>query len=182
MSLDSKIRKAGCSLLGIISEGMNDAIKPILSQILPQLLGLTRDPDQHVREAATFAAGQIAEHCQPDILFYHTSVMPAMFAAMDDTAPTVQGTACYVIEFFCEYLERSALQPYLPALLQRLGGLLSSTDINTVDMSLAAIASTAVAAELDFLPYTSAICQVLDGLIFLTEPSKFQIRGTFSFS
>ena len=176
-SPDPKIRKAGGSVLGIISEGSSDALKPILGQVVPQLMPLVSDGDKHVREAATFASGQLAEHCQPDILYHHEQFMATMLAAMQDTAHTVQGTACYVIEFFCENLDKDVLKNYLPPLLDRLGALLSNSDKTTVDMALAAIAATAVAAELDFLPFAQNICAHLDSLIFLTEPTQFQIRG-----
>ena len=176
-SPDPKIRKAGGSVLGLISEGCNDALKPILSQIVPQLMPLVRDSDKNVREAATFASGQLAEHCQPDILYHHEIFMSTMLAAMEDPAHTVQGTACYVIEFFCENLDQEILKRYLQPLLERLGALLSLTDVTTLDMALAAIAATAVAAELDFLPFAHQICTHLDSLIFLTEPTQFQVRG-----
>jgi hypothetical protein len=177
VSQDPKVRKAGGAVIGIISEGCHDAIKPILAQILPPLLGLMRDPDLHVREASTFALGQIAEHCQPDVLFHHSSIIPSLVASLQDPNPTVQATSCYVAEFFSENLDRDVLKPYLTELLTRLGSLLSSPNKTTVDMALAAIASLAVAAEEDFLPYTPAICQVLDSLIFNTDEAYFQIRG-----
>ena len=44
-------------------------------------------------------------------------------------------------------------------------------------MALTAIAATAVAAEIDFLPYTETICAILGTLIFDTEPNMFAIRG-----
>lgn len=176
-SPDPKVRKAGGAVLGIIAEGCNDTIKPMLDQILPPLLSLMRDHDLHVREAATFAMGQIAEHCQPDVLFHHSSIIPALVASLQDPNHTVQSTSCYVTEFFCENLDKDVLKPYLTELLTRLGVIMSGSDKIAVDMSLAAIASLAVAAEEDFLPYTPAICQVLDGLIFNTDESFFRIRG-----
>ena len=77
-----------------------------------------------------------------------------MFEALDDPRPTVQGTSCYVLENFCDGIQPETLRPYLPALLQRLGVLLQSTNQTTQEMAMSALAATAVAAEIDFLPYT----------------------------
>ena len=119
----------------------------------------------------------MAEHCQPDVLFHHASIVPTMLEAMNDSHESVKGTACYVMEFFCENMQRDVLKPYLNPLLTRLGTLLGSANLTTVDMAIAAIAATAVAADVDFWPYTSSICEVLNQLIFITEPTRFQIRG-----
>ena len=91
-STDSKLKGAGATALGTIAEGCTDAIKPILSQIVPQLLALTVDENLHIREASVFAAGQLAQYCQPDILWHHEQMLPAMLRAMDDTgSETLQG-------------------------------------------------------------------------------------------
>ena len=61
--------------------------------------------------------------------------------------------------------------------MTRLATLLQSEDNTTKEMALSAIAATAVAAEIDFLPYTEVICSILQQLIFNTEPSMFAVRG-----
>jgi hypothetical protein len=69
-------------------------------------------------------AGQLSEHCQPEILHYHQIILPALLAALDDPRHTVQTTSCYVLEMFCENLQRETLRPFLQPLLNKLGGLL----------------------------------------------------------
>jgi hypothetical protein len=98
-------------------------------------------------------SGQFSEHCQPDILHYHQTVLPAVFQALDDSRYTVQTTSCYVLEMFCENLQPATLRPFLTPLLTRLAALLQSPQKLTQEMALTAIASTAVAAEADFLPF-----------------------------
>ena len=152
-SSDSKTRKAGCAILGIISEGCRDSLRPVLSSIMPALLSLVTDPEFMVREVSCFAMGQFAEHCQPEVLQYHASVLPAMFHCLEDTKNTVQGTACYVLEMYCEHLSKETLRPFLQPLLTRLGSILQSPKALIKEMGLSAIAAIAVAAEDDFLPY-----------------------------
>lgn len=101
-----------------------------------------------------FLIGQFSEYCQPDILHYNEMVLPVIFKALDDPRPTVQGTSCYVLEYFCEGLQPETLRPYLNPLMHRLAALLQSQQRSTKEMVLTAIAATAVAAEKDFLPYT----------------------------
>ncbi|MGB4191691.1 MAG: hypothetical protein WBJ81_04000, partial [Rickettsiales bacterium] len=154
-----------------------DRIRESLDSILPSLLRLVQDPEFYVRECACFALGQFSEHCQPDILHYNETVLPVIFQALDDPRPTVQGTSCYVLEYFCESLQPATLRPYLNPLMTRLAALLQSAQKSTQEMALTAIAATAVAAEIDFLPYTETICSILGTLIFNTEPNMFAIRG-----
>jgi hypothetical protein len=45
-------------------------------------------------------AGQFAEYCQPDILHFNQSVLPVIFQTLEDPRPTLQGTSCYVLEYF----------------------------------------------------------------------------------
>jgi importin-4 len=152
-SSEMPMRKAGCAVLGIIAEGCSCNIREMLPEILPRLLEAVQDSEYYVRESACFALGQFSEHCQPEILYYHQSILPALFTALEDPRPTVQGTSCYVLENFCENLLPQTLIPFLPMLMERLVGLLHSPVRSTQEMAMAAIASTAVASEDNFLPY-----------------------------
>lgn len=92
--------------------------------------------------------------------------MPVLIGALDDAKHTVQGTCCYVLEYFCEGLQPATLRPFLNELMTRLAGLLQAPLRSTQEMALSAIAATSVAAEIEFLPYaevsysTAALCRV----------------------
>lgn len=171
-------RKAGCAVLGVIAEGCCDVMKQTLSQILPRLLTSAQDPEFFVREAACFALGQFSEHCQPEILYFHQSVLPVIFAALEDPRPTVQGTSCYVLEMFCENLQPDTLRPFLGPLMMKLSQLLQSQQKNTQEMALAALAATAVAADVEFLPYVEVECMHLNAAtyVFYRESAIFWVR------
>lgn len=176
-SADPQFRKAGCAVLGVIAEGCSDKIRENMGSILPPLLASVQDSEYYVRECACFALGQFSEYCQPDILHYNQMVLPVIFQALDDPRPTVQGTSCYVLEYFCENLQPETLRPYLSALMTKLVILLNSEQKTTKEMALSAIAATAVAAEIDFLPFAEAVCNILAQFLFQTEPSMFTLRG-----
>ncbi len=156
-STEPQMRKAGCAVLGVIAEGCSDKIRENLSNILPILLKSVQDTEYYVRECACFALGQFSEYCQPDILHFNQMVLPVVFGALDDPRPTVQGTSCYVLEYFCENLQPETLRPFLTPLMTKLVILLQSEQRTTKEMALSAIAATAVAAEIDFLPYAEVL-------------------------
>jgi len=174
---DANHRKAGCFLLGVITEGCADSLREILSQILPVVLTAVQDAEFYVREVACFTLGQMSEFCQPEILRYHKEVLPVVFNALSDERPNVQNTSCYVLEFFCENLQPETLKPFLHPLLTKLCTLLQSPSGVTKEMALTAIAATAVAAEKEFLPFVDTICGLLQPLMFLMEEKEAALRG-----
>lgn len=174
---DANHRKAGCFLLGVITEGCADALREILAQILPVVLTAVQDPEFFVREVACFTLGQMSEFCQPEILHYHKEVLPVVFNALSDERPNVQNTSCYVLEFFCENLQPETLKPFLNPLLTKLCTLLQSPSNVTKEMALTAIAATAVAAEKEFLPFAETICGLLQPIMFLMQEKEMALRG-----
>lgn len=176
-SPDPQMRKAGCAVLGVIAEGCCDSMRERLDAIVPVLLSAFSDPEYYVRECACFAMGQFAEFMQPEILTFNQAVLPVVFNALSEPRFTIQGHACYILENFCENLQPKTLRPFLGALMTKLVELVQSDKGMTKEMALSAISSTAVAAETEFIPYTAATCQVLQPLLFLTEPKVFNIRG-----
>jgi hypothetical protein len=147
-------RMSGCAMLGIIAEGCNDLLRPLLSGIVPLLVARMADTDPTVREIACFAMGQYAEHCQPEILHFHTQILPAICQVIQDREPMVAALGAYCAETYVEQLSVVTLRPFLQPLLLGFGELLQSPTGHIVDSSLSAIGSIAVAAETDFLPFT----------------------------
>lgn len=174
---DPKMRKAGTAIIGIITEGKSDGIKPLLDRIMPAMIGAMADPDSSVRECACFALGQFSEHLQPDILHHNQVMFPAVAATLEDPMESVRNIACYVLEMFVENLQKETLRPHLPRLMQQLATLLRSESKRSQEMALSGIGAVAVAAESDFAPYTPGICNLLTQLIGLTEPKQLSLRG-----
>jgi len=174
---DPKMRKAGAAIVGIITEGCSDSMKPILDKIMPAMLSALADPDQNVREVTAFALGQFSEYLQPEIGHYHQAVFPALAAALEDSTESVRNTACYVLEMFVEPLQKETLRPHLPRLMQQLAIMLQSPSRTSQEMALSGIGACAVTAETDFSQYTPVICGLLTQLINLTDEKQFSLRG-----
>merc|ERR1711871_401379 len=119
----------------------------------------------------------MSEHCQPEILQFHQSVLPVIFGALDDTHQSIQTTICWVLEMFCEYLQPETLKPFLPDLLEKLLGLMNNSTRNVKEMAITAISATANASEKEFVPYVQAVCGVLHPIIFLEEEKDETLRG-----
>lgn len=171
-------RKAGMACLGVVAEGCAEPYREHLAEIMPLVLQAAGDSSAPVRECACFTLGQISEHCQPDILSYSSQVLPVAFALLDDVAPTVQATSCYVLEMFCERLEPEKVRPFLDHLVRKLVHMLEVTPKRSVqEMSIAALAATAVAAEEEFVPYVDGVANLMAKLMVVTDEKLFSLRG-----
>ena len=149
-----------------------------MSGILTALLPAVRDPDTSTRECAWFAVGQLTEHCSANIATHHQILMPVILGGLEDPIETVVLSTCYVVENFVDALQASTLVHYLPHLMSKLVQILqNSTNKSLQELALSAIASLAVSADAQFLPYVEMTCNILNQILFNTEPSLFQLRG-----
>eukprot|EP00970_Alexandrium_tamarense_P015521 scaffold5199_cov199-Alexandrium_tamarense.AAC.16 len=177
-SANANQRKAGIACLGVIAEGCAEPLRENLAQVMPHVFKSAGDSDARVRECACFALGQISEHCQPEVLSYSSQILPIVFALLDDTSVAVQATSCYVLEMFCERLEPDGVRPLLDPLVRKLAAMLEVTTKRSVqEMTVAALAATAVAAEDEFAPYVPGVASLMDKLMSLTEEKLFSLRG-----
>ena len=177
-SSDPNSRKAGIACLGVIAEGCAEPLKENLAQVMPHVFQTAGDADARVRECACFALGQISEHCQPEVLSYSSQILPIVFALLDDANIAVQATSCYVLEMFCERLEPDGVRPLLDPLVRKLASMLEGTNKRSVqEMTVAALAATAVAAEDEFAPYVVGVASLMGKLMALKDEKTFSLRG-----
>ncbi len=176
-SPNPKERKAGVAMMGVIAEGCQEPIKARLHQILPEVLKAAQDVDANVRECACFCLGQFSEHCQPDILDYHAEILPVIFQLLQDATDNVKGVSCYVLEMFCENLEPRQVLPILEPLMNRLILMLETPKKSVQEMTVAAIAATAIAAENDFNPYVAMVYRYIGQLLTITAEPMLGLRG-----
>ncbi|GKY94826.1 hypothetical protein MPSEU_000447800 [Mayamaea pseudoterrestris] len=177
-SPDPSARKAGVAGLGVIAEGCSEPLTAALANVMPLVFGAAQDPDAQVRECACFCLGQISEHCQPDVLGYSEQILPIVFQLLDDKSIAVQVTSCYVLEMFCERLDPTAVRPLLDPLVRKLAAMLEATTKRSVqEMTVAALAATAVAAEEEFAPYVQGVANLMTTLMQITDSNLHSLRG-----
>jgi hypothetical protein len=121
------------------------------------VLAAATDADKFTREAACFCLGQMAEHCQPEIMRYQAAVLPVVFNLLDDPMQSVQGVACYVLETFSENLSVATVGPLLPQLTAKLLQLTQSPRLSIREMAFSALSSTCAAAESTMAPYAADV-------------------------
>jgi len=176
--LDANVRKAGCAVLGMITEGTNETIRHHLQSILDIVLQRCQDANPHVKECASFALGQMSEHCQPQILLHHAKIIPAILDNLNpDSTEAVQITTSYVIETFCEPLQAVTLGKYLQKILDKLAALLRSEKAGLKETALSALASVAVASEGQFIPFMGPVIDVLTPFMQLEDEKDINVRG-----
>jgi hypothetical protein len=79
---------------------------------------------------------------------------------------------------FCERLEPEKVRPFLDHLVRKLVQMLETTSKRSVqEMSIAALAATAVAAEEEFVPYVEGVANLMGRLMVLTDEKLFSLRG-----
>ena len=172
------VRKSGVASLGVVAEGCCEKLCNHLPDVMPQVLACAADADAQVRECTCFTLGQLAEHCQPEILEYSQQILPVVFKLLDDNSIHVQTTSCYVLEMFCEHLEPKSVMPFLDPLTRKLVAMLEVATRKAVqEMSVAAIASTAVAAEKEFIPYLPGVAGIMSKLMNNNDESQYALKG-----
>lgn len=177
-SPEEKHRKAGVACIGVIAEGCSEPLREHLSDLMPYVLQAAADSSSQVRECACFALGQLSEHCQPEILDYSEQVLPIAYKLLDDSAVTVQATSCYVLEMFCERLDPENVRPFLDPLVKKLASMLETTTKRSVqEMTVAALAATAVGAEEEFAPYVEGVATLMAKLMAIKDEKIFSLRG-----
>ena len=159
--------------------GRAGRIREQLPQVLAMLARAAEHGDATTRECVCFAYGQLAEHCQPEILAHHRQVLPVVFALMDTGAESVMGISCHVLETFCESMEEQHVVPILDDLATKLLVLLQHPKPSLREMAAAAIGTTALAAKEAFLPYLDRtarpLCQYASEN--LGSEAEYELRG-----
>ena len=171
-------RKAGIASLGVAAEGCGEKLTDHLVEVMPYVLQCANDGDPQVRECTCFYLGQLAEHCQPEILEYSTVIIPAVLKLLEDTSVSIQTTSCYVLEMFCEHLQPESVKPFLDVLMRKLVSMLEVATRRCVqEMTVAAIAATAVAAETLFIPYLPGSAGLMQRMMSMTDEKQFSLKG-----
>ena len=114
---------------------------------------LIHEEDQGIRECVGFCFGQFAEYCQPEFLWHHQEVIPAIGQLLGDSRISVQAVACYAMEQFLENLQPETVAPYSEAIMNRLLQLSHSPSVSVRERVLGGMASVAISIEDAFEPY-----------------------------
>eukprot|EP01105_Mastigella_eilhardi_P013828 TRINITY_DN3150_c0_g2_i1.p1 TRINITY_DN3150_c0_g2~~TRINITY_DN3150_c0_g2_i1.p1 ORF type:complete len:1100 (+),score=326.01 TRINITY_DN3150_c0_g2_i1:71-3301(+) len=169
-------RKAALATLASLCENCTESFRTHLAELVPRIVACFRDAEKQVREVAFCCMGEFASHLKPEIVDYHAQILPGIFESTVDTDYEVQRKSCLVLEVFASNLGPK-IEPYVPALMQRLGALLQQGPAKLRDVVIMVIGSTADSAKASFLPYFGQLMPFLQQVITLKAEGDIILRG-----
>lgn len=158
-------RKAGLIILGIMAEGCSDSLRSVMSDIVPAICNSLNDSSIIVRISACLALTQFAEHLQPEILSYHTYIIPRVLSTLDQSNQNIQvcQKSITVLEVMLESMEDDIIQ-YIEPVMTRLIYILNNNNsiaLSFKESSINAITAVAQAAAQQFIPYYNVTSQII---------------------
>ncbi|KAG8470763.1 hypothetical protein KFE25_009184 [Diacronema lutheri] len=153
-SADWKRRHAALMAISQAGEGCSKQLSRQLGAVVAMVVANLADAHARVRWASVNTIGQMCTDFGPQLQeTYHSQLLPALCAAMDDGSMRVQGHAASAIINFCEHTTRETLEPYLEALLGKLLLLLQRNVRHVQEQAVTAVASIADVADGSFAPF-----------------------------
>ena len=125
-SEDINKNNTGFLLLGGMAEGCAEKLKknlqnPIMNVLIPK--GLSHASPE-VRGAAINALSYFSEFLIPDIVEYHSQIIPSMMGYVGDMSSKVAEKALIAVDVFFENMEEDDIKSYLPTVIPRLSEVL----------------------------------------------------------
>lgn len=107
-------------ILAAITKGCQSKVRKALPDIMKQVmpLGLSHSSPK-VRGAAIAALAYLSEHLIPEIIDYHSDIIPFLLGALDDVDKKVVEKALFAINIFCENME-GLIEVYLDKVMPAL--------------------------------------------------------------
>ncbi|TIB97245.1 ARM repeat-containing protein [Wallemia mellicola] len=174
-SPQAPLRKSAMMAFGVTVEGCSEFIRPHIDELWPFIDAGLQDAEPIVRKAACVALGCVCDMLGDEAAERHGVLLPLVFNLMNDEA--TQRPACTALDALLEVLGDDINQ-YLPMLMERLVGLLSTAPLAVKSTVTGAIGSAAHAAKAQFVPYFTQTIQLIRPFLGLTEEGEeMDLRG-----
>ncbi|KAN0062554.1 hypothetical protein ACQY0O_005086 [Thecaphora frezii] len=172
---DPHHRKAAMMAFGVSVEGCSEYIRPHMNDLWPFVEAGLKDPHTVVRKAACVALGCLCEMLEDECAAKHASLLPVIMELVND--PETQRSACTALDSLLEVMGNDISQ-YLPAIMERLAGLLETAPLPVKATVTGAIGSAAHASKEGFLPYFPQTMQRIQPFLLLKEEGdEMDLRG-----
>ncbi|EPQ31230.1 uncharacterized protein PFL1_01415 [Pseudozyma flocculosa PF-1] len=172
---DPHHRKAAMMAFGVSVEGCSEYIRPHMNDLWPFVEAGLKDPHTVVRKAACVALGCLCEMLEEECAAKHASLLPVIMELVND--PETQRSACTALDSLLEVMGNDISQ-YLPAIMERLAGLLETAPLPVKATVTGAIGSAAHASKEGFLPYFQQTMQRIQPFLLLKEEGdEMDLRG-----
>lgn len=172
---DPNYRKAAMMAFGVSVEGCTEFIRPHMDQLWPFVEAGLRDQAVVVRKAACIALGCLCESLDEECAARHATLLPLIMELVNNTE--TQKSACTALDALLEVMGEDISQ-YLPAIMDRLAGLLVEAPLAVKATVTGAIGSAAHASKEGFLPYFAQTMERMQPNLLLTEEGDaMDLRG-----
>ncbi|WFD29053.1 hypothetical protein MSPP1_000057 [Malassezia sp. CBS 17886] len=172
---DPMHRKAAMMAFGVSVEGCSEYIRPHMGELWPFVENGMRDPEPVVRKAACITLGCLCEMLDEECAAKHSTFLPLIMELIN--VAETQRAACTALDALLEVMGDDIGQ-YLPAIMERLTGLLDTAPVAVKATITGAIGSAAHAAKDAFVPYFAPLMQRVLPFLQLTEEGEdMDLRG-----
>lgn len=172
---DPMHRKAAMMAFGVSVEGGSEYIRPHMDELWPFVENGMRDPEPVVRKAACITVGCLCEMLDEECAAKHATLLPLIMELVNQ--PETQRAACTALDALLEVMGND-IGHYLPAIMERLTGLLDTAPVPVKATITGAIGSAAHAAKTGFVPYFEPMMQRVQPFLQLTEEGEeMDLRG-----
>lgn len=153
-------RKAGFKILSVMADSRCFEMRQsnILDPLLKFVLAGMQDTSAYVRKNAIETLMEFSFYLTPDINSRHEIILPALFEAICRQSEQIDifYVALSALEVFIVNMESEILL-YLPSLMDKLSVMYASDNLKLKNSALTAVASIAIAAKQEFIPYYNQI-------------------------
>ena len=172
---DAMHRKAAMMAFGVSVEGCSEYIRPHMDELWPFVENGMKDSSSVVRKASCITLGCLCEMLDEECAAKHAVFLPLIMELIN--APETQRAACTALDALLEVMGDDIGQ-YLPAIMERLTGLLDTAPVAVKATITGAIGSAAHAAKEGFVPYFVPLIQRIQPFLLLTEEGEeIDLRG-----
>jgi len=174
---DWRYKNAGIMAFSQVGEYVDEAEK--ITTMIPTLIQHLAHPNPKIRYASAHAIGQLADDMPNDFQkAFHSTVIPALVLALDDSVPRVQAHVCAALTNFFEHATKEITLPYCETICQKLFSLIENGMSMLKENAATTLATCAEKTEEAFVPYFNQTLQMLSKyLTEFSQPEYKQFRG-----
>ena len=172
-----QVRRSALAALSMSAEGMRSPMRDNMHGILGLALPFARDEAPSVREGVCHLLSQLGEHVGAFVVEHHQTTMPVVLELLNDPVITLQERALTTLESMCDALSPADIMLYFDTLMDRLGTLVQSNDLNTRTLATSALGSMAVTAGEQMRPYFPSLAGGLLEFMHLSDEAHWKLRA-----
>ena len=171
-------RHAALCVMSAMTEGLQEAVEPLVPTLITLMLPYLRDPAARVVDAVLGCLQQMVVSYSPTFQDkYHEQVMPALMALLTpQQLPRIIAMTCGTLIEFTREADAAILTQYAADLLNLLSQLIQLHSLPVKERTVMVISSLALAMQSDFVPYYPTFYPGIKHLVMHAPPASGELR------